>query len=119
MAGDYPSTDFAISEQGGVRQVIHLPSGIVIETVQVSGNSVAVSQVFKIEADAGSAAVYPDEVAQAALRHLRVWLIGKYGVPLGRVRGAAPRPGWWPFPLRRSQIGPSLAGPRVVARLRP
>jgi hypothetical protein len=80
MAGDYPSTDFAISEQGEVRRVVHLPSGIVIETARLPGNPIAVSsRAFKIEVGECAADVYPDEVAQAALRHLRVWLMRRYG----------------------------------------
>lgn len=80
MGGDYPSTDFAISEQGQVRRVVHLPTGIAIETARMPGNpSTVSSQAFKIEADDYSGSFYPDEIAQAALRHLRVWLMRKYG----------------------------------------
>ena len=80
MAGDYPGTDFAISEVGQFRRVVHLPTGIVIETAHVPGKPTAVSsRAFKIEVGEYSADVYPDEVAQAALRHLRVWLMRRYG----------------------------------------
>ena len=96
MAGDYPSTDFSISEQDNVRRVVHLPTGIVIETAWVPGNAAAVSRVFKIEADLIPAGVYPDEVAQAALRHLRVWLLRQYGVGGRPAQGRA----WWQFHLR-------------------
>ena len=86
MGGDYPSSDFAISEQGEVRRVVHLPTGIVIETARIPGKPIAVPRAFKIEADGSSAAAYPDEVAQAAPRHLRVWLMHRYGVPAGGAR---------------------------------
>jgi hypothetical protein len=80
MAGDYPSTDFAISEEGQVRRVVHLPTGMVIETAQVPGKPTAVtSRAFKTEVGEYSADVYADEIAQAALRHLRVWLMRSYG----------------------------------------
>jgi hypothetical protein len=78
MGGDYPSTDFAISEEGQIRRVVHLPTGIAIETTPVPGNPIAVSRAFRIEAEDDPAA-HPDEVAQAALRHLRVWLTRRYG----------------------------------------
>jgi len=42
MAGDYPSTDFAISEQGEVRRVVHLPTGMEIATIRLPGDPVAV-----------------------------------------------------------------------------
>ena len=80
MAGDYPSNDFTISEEGQVRRVVHLPTGIVIETAQVPGKPTAVSsRGFKTEFGEHSVDVYPGEVAQAALRHLRVWLMRRYG----------------------------------------
>jgi hypothetical protein len=34
MAGDYPSTDFVISEQGEVRRVVHLPTSMEIVTIR-------------------------------------------------------------------------------------
>jgi len=78
MAGDYPSTDFVISEQGEVRRVVHLPTGMEIATIRLPRDPVAVPPAYKIEAE-GSGGHHPLEVAQAALRHLRVWLMGKYG----------------------------------------
>jgi hypothetical protein len=36
MAGDYPSIDFAITEESAVRRVIHVPSGMTIVTPRVS-----------------------------------------------------------------------------------
>jgi len=77
MAGDYPSTDFAITEDGVVRRVVHMPSGMTIVTTRVSRDSVAVLLAYTIEAG-GSGGQHPQEVAQAALRHLRVWLMHRY-----------------------------------------
>jgi hypothetical protein len=77
MAGDYPSTDFAITEDGVARRVVHMPSGMTIVTTRVSRDSVAVLLAYTIEAE-GSGSQHPHEVAQAALRHLRVWLMHRY-----------------------------------------
>jgi hypothetical protein len=77
MAGDYPSTDFAIMDDGVVRRVVHTPSGMTIATSQIPRDPVAVSSAYTIEAEA-SGGQHPQEVAQAALRHLRVWLMRKY-----------------------------------------
>jgi hypothetical protein len=79
MAGDYPSSDFTISEDGAVRRVVYLPSGMTIETARVPRDPVAVSSTYTIQAE-GSDGQYPEEVAQAALRHLRVWLMRRYGM---------------------------------------
>jgi hypothetical protein len=78
MAGDYPRTDFAITEDGAVRRVVHAPSGMTIVTLRVSRDPVAVSSAFTIEAE-GSGIYHPQEIAQAALRHLRVWTMRRYG----------------------------------------
>ena len=78
MAGDYPSTDLAISEQGGIRRVVHLPTGMEIVTIRLPRDPVAVPLAYTIEAE-GFGSHHPLEVAQAALRHLRVWLMRKYG----------------------------------------
>jgi hypothetical protein len=78
LAGDYPSADFVITEDGVVRRVVHLPSGLTIVATGVRRDPMAVSLAYTIEA-AGSGSHYPQEVAQAALRHLRVWLMRKYG----------------------------------------
>ena len=78
MAGDYPSTDFAISEQGEVRRVVHLPTGMEIVTIRLPRDPVAVPSAYTIEAE-GFGSHHPLEVAQAALRHLRVWLMRRYG----------------------------------------
>ena len=76
MAGDYPSTDFLINEEGNLLRVVHLQTGMEIVTVRSPGNSLAVSSAFTIETEGTSHR--PQEVAQAALRHLRVWLIRRH-----------------------------------------
>jgi hypothetical protein len=78
MAGDYPSSDFAITEDGAVRRVVHTPSGMTIATRRALRDPLAVSSRYTIETE-GSGAHYPQEIAQAALRHLRVWVMRKYG----------------------------------------
>jgi hypothetical protein len=30
MGGDYPSTDFHIMEDGGIRRIVHIPTGMTI-----------------------------------------------------------------------------------------
>jgi hypothetical protein len=77
MAGDYPSADFDITEDGVVRRIVHTPSGMAIVTTRAPRDPVAVSSGYTIEAE-GSGGHHPHEVAQAALRHLRVWLMRKY-----------------------------------------
>ena len=77
MAGDYPSTDFVISEQGEVRRIVHLPTGMEIVTIRLPRDPVAVPSAYTIEAEV-SGGYHPQEVAQAALRHSRVWLMRKY-----------------------------------------
>ena len=83
MAGDYPSTDFVISEDDVVRRVVHMPSGMTIVTRRAPGNLLVVPLAYTFEVE-GSGGHYPQEVAQAALRHLRVWLMRKYehGAPV-------------------------------------
>jgi hypothetical protein len=66
MAGDYPSTDFAIYEEGDLLRVIHLQTGMEIVTVRAPRNSLSVSSAFTIETEGTSHR--PQEVAQAALR---------------------------------------------------
>ena len=78
MAGDYPSTDFVISEQGEVRRVVHLPTGMAIAAIRLPRDPLAVPSAYTLEAE-GSGSHHPQEVAQAALRHLRVWLMRRYG----------------------------------------
>jgi hypothetical protein len=83
MNGDYPSTDFQILDEGGVRKVLHLPSGMLLETGRLRTDPIAVSAAYTL--------LYHDEVArpaeivQAALRHLRVWLMRNYGARQIRV----------------------------------
>jgi hypothetical protein len=79
MGGDYPSADFAISEEGEFRRVIHLPTGMVIEARRVRRDPVAVSREFRLEVEDRPTSYHPQGVAQAALRHLRVWLLRRYG----------------------------------------
>jgi hypothetical protein len=78
MVGDYPSIDFVITEDSVGRRVVHVPSGMTIVTPRVSRDPVAVSSAYTIEAEAYGT-YHPQEVAQAALRHLRVWLMRRYG----------------------------------------
>jgi hypothetical protein len=77
MTGDYPSTDFEIVDEGGIRKVVHLPTGMVLETGRLRADPIAVSAaytlMFEDEVDR------PAEIVQAALRHLRVWLMRNYG----------------------------------------
>jgi len=77
MRGDYPSTDFEILDDGAIRRVLHLPTGMTIETDRVRVDPVAVPAAYKL--DFHDAVARPGEVAQAALRHLRVWLMHRYG----------------------------------------
>jgi hypothetical protein len=74
MPGDYPSSDFVISEEDQVRRVTHTPSGMTIVTARMPHDPVAVPSTYTVEATA-SGSHYPQEIAQAALRHLRVWLM--------------------------------------------
>jgi len=78
LAGDYPSVDFAITEGGAVRRIVHTPSGMTIVTARVPRDPVAVAAAYTVEVE-GSGIWHAQEVAQAALRHLRVWLMRRYG----------------------------------------
>jgi hypothetical protein len=49
-----------------------------IVTARALRDPVAVSSAYTVEVT-GSGSHYPQEIAQAALRHLRVWLMRKYG----------------------------------------
>jgi hypothetical protein len=77
LYGDYPSTDFEIVDEGGIRKVLHLPTGMLLETGRVRANPIAVSTAYTLVHDADVAR--PGEIVQAALRHLRVWLMRNYG----------------------------------------
>jgi hypothetical protein len=85
MSGDYPSTDFEIVDDQGLRTVLHRPTGMVLETSRLPSDPIAVSAAYTV--NYADAAARPSEIVQAALRHLRVWLMRRYG------RGAIrPRP---------------------------
>ena len=77
MAGDYPSADFEILEEGAIRRVVHLPTGLMLETVRTGVDPIAVSAAYRVEVrdDVNRSR----EIVQAALRHLRVWLMRRYG----------------------------------------
>lgn len=77
MTGDYPSTDFEIVDDGGVRKVLHVPTGMRLETGRVRSDPIAVSAVYTLLYDED--VTRPGEIVQAALRHLRVWLMRHYG----------------------------------------
>jgi hypothetical protein len=49
-----------------------------IVTARVPRDPVAVSSTYMVEAT-GSGSHYPQEIAQAALRHLRIWLMRTHG----------------------------------------
>jgi hypothetical protein len=76
MKGDYPSTDFEIADEGGIRKVLHLPTGMLIETGQLRADPVAVSSAYRLAFNEN--VIRPAEIVQAALRHLRVWLMRNY-----------------------------------------
>jgi hypothetical protein len=78
MTGDYPSTDFEIVDEGGIRKVLHLPTGMLLETGRLRADPIAVSTAYTLVYDGD--VPRPAEIVQAALRHLRVWLMRNYGV---------------------------------------
>ena len=63
MAGDYPSTDFVMTEDGAVRRIVHSPSGMTIATTRVPRDPVAVPLAYTIEVK-GSGSWHPHEVAR-------------------------------------------------------
>ena len=81
MGGDYPSSDFEITEDRGVRRVFHIPTGITIESDRSRADPISVSSAYKVEFE--GEVTRSGEVIQAALRHLRVWLMRKYGKGMG------------------------------------
>jgi hypothetical protein len=83
MNGDYPSTDFQIVDEGGIRKVLHLPTGMLLETGRLRADPIAVSTAYTLVYEADVAR--PAEIVQAALRHLRVWLMRNYGARHVRV----------------------------------
>jgi hypothetical protein len=82
MSGDYPSTDFEIFDEGGIRRVLHLPTGMVLETDRLRADPIAVSAAYTLQYDD---VARPGEIVQAALRHLRVWLMRNHGARPARV----------------------------------
>ena len=78
MGGDYPSDDFEVMDAGSIRRVLHLPTGMTLETSRLRSSPIAVSSSYTVFQSQG-VATRPSEVAQAALRHLRVWLMRRYG----------------------------------------
>jgi hypothetical protein len=85
MSGDYPSADFEIGDEGGIRRVLHLPTGMLLETGRLPADPVAVSRNYTLQF--ADAVPRPGEIVQAALRHLRVWLMRRYA--RGKVRVSA------------------------------
>ena len=83
MNGDYPSTDFEIVDEGAIRKVLHLPTGMLLETGRLRADPIAVSTAYTLVYDAD--VDRPAEIVQAALRHLRVWLMRNYGARQARV----------------------------------
>jgi hypothetical protein len=77
MNGDYPSADFQIVDEGGIRKVLHLPTGVLLETGRMRADPIAVSSTYTLAY--GAEVDRPAEIVQAALRHLRVWLMRNYG----------------------------------------
>lgn len=77
MRGDYPSGDFEVVDDGRIRRVLHFPTGMTLETHRLRPDPVAVSAEYTVQFR--DEAARPREVAQAALRHLRVWLMRRYG----------------------------------------
>jgi hypothetical protein len=81
MAGNYPSADFEIVDEGGTRKVLHLPTGMLLATGRSRADPIAVSADYTLLYDGN--VVRPGEIVQAALRHLRVWLMRNYS-PRGK-----------------------------------
>jgi hypothetical protein len=81
MGGDYPSSDFDIKEDGELRLVLHAPTGMTIESKRLPTDPIAVSSDYRVEFEGDISR--SGEVTQAALRHLRVWLMRRYGKGIG------------------------------------
>jgi hypothetical protein len=78
MNGDYPSTDFEIIDEGAIRKVVHVPTGMQLETGRLPADPIGVSGPYTLLFDDN--VVRSGEIVQAALRHLRVWLMrNNYG----------------------------------------
>jgi hypothetical protein len=84
MGGDYPSADFYITEEGALRRVIHVPTGMTIESTRLPADPMAVSSTYRVEFEGNVGC--SGEITQAALRHLRVWLMRRYGKGMGNPR---------------------------------
>jgi hypothetical protein len=84
MGGDYPSTDFHIMEDGGIRRVVHIPTGMTIESNRLPTDPILVPSTYTVEFEGD--VDRPGEVTQA-LRHLRVWLMRRYGKRMRRPPG--------------------------------
>lgn len=83
MTGNYPSTDFEIVDEGSIRKVRHLPTGMLLQTGRLRADPIAVSADYTLLHDDDVAR--PGEIVQAALRHLRVWLMRNYGARQVRI----------------------------------
>ena len=82
MTGNYPSTDFEIVDEGSIRKVLHLPTGMLLQTCRLRADPIAVSADYILLHDD---VARPGEIVQAALRHLRVWLMRNYGARQVRI----------------------------------
>jgi hypothetical protein len=51
MAGDYPSTDFVMTEDGVIRRIVHRPSGMTIVTIRLPRDPVAVPSAYTLEVE--------------------------------------------------------------------
>ena len=83
MTGNYPGTDFEIVDEGSVRKVHHLPTGMRIETGRLRADPIAVSAAYTLLHDDDVAR--PGEIVHVALRHLRIWLLRNYGTRQVRI----------------------------------
>jgi hypothetical protein len=77
MAGDYPSSDFEIVDDDRVRRVLHLPTGMLVETSRLRADPIAVPVTYTVKH--ADAVARSGAITQAALRHLRVWLMRNSG----------------------------------------
>jgi hypothetical protein len=48
MGGDYPSTDFHITVDGGVRRIVHIPTGMTIGSNRLPADPILVSSTYII-----------------------------------------------------------------------
>jgi hypothetical protein len=66
MGGDYLSSDFDIKEDGGLRLVLHAPTGMTIESKRLPADPIAVSSDYSIKFEGDVAR--PGEVANGGQR---------------------------------------------------